>query len=288
MFHARHLLSTLVVTVLIAAAGAMATERAAAARNEFPVVSGGVGQESLARLQAREKDFNLKLVFALVEGNYLADVGVTVSDAAGRVLIDHVTEGPIFLARLPAGAYLVIARYEGRIQTRKVSLHSERLHTEYLRWPGDPKVDFPGLADGRKVEPAPRPDVATGISVQPQATAPAGIAFISGGIGEAAQAQLLAREKEFNLKLIFTLVEGNYVSDTQIEIRDAAGRPLISHVADGPFFLARLPVGTYSLTASYEGQTQMRKIVVATDRLRTEYIRWKSNPQTDLVLPPER
>ena len=283
MLYARRLLSALVGVSLLAAAGAMA------AGTPVPVVSGGVGQESLARLQAREKEFNLKLVCALIEGNYLADVGVTVSDASGKVVVDHVTEGPILLARLPAGAYTVIARYEGRIQTRKVSVRSDRLHTEYLRWPADAKVDFPGPVDGRKGETASRPDAGrAGTAPSPQATETSGVAFISGGIGEAAQAQLLAREKEFNLKLVFTLIEGNYVADARVEIRDAAGKSVIVHDAGGPFFLARLPAGTYLVTAGYEGQTQTRKVAVTSDRLRTEYMRWKSNPQTDTVLPPER
>ena len=114
------------------------------------------------------------------------------------------------------------------------------------------------------------------------------VEFISGGIGETAQAQVLAREKEFNLKLVFTLIEGNYVSDVRVEIRDAAGRTVVAHVAEGPFFLARLPGGSYSVATAYEGQTQTRKAAVMAGRLRTEHFRWKSNPQTDSVLPPER
>jgi hypothetical protein len=273
---------------LIAAAGAMAAELIAKG-TQVPVISGGIGQESLARLKAREKEFNLKLVFALAEGNYLADVGVTVSDASGKVVVDHVTDGPVLLARLPAGTYTVIARYEGRVQTRKVTLRSEPLLTEHLRWPSDPRVDFPGPGNGRKSEPPSRPEAGrTATTTLRESAAPSAVAFVSGGIGEASQAQLLAREREFNLKLVFTLVEGNYVADTRVEIRDAAGRSMLSHVTDGPFFLARLPAGTYTVTASYEAQEQTRKVAVTADRLRTEYIRWKSNPQTDLVLPPER
>ena len=267
---------------------AVAMQSFAAERGSVPVVSGGVGEDSVARLQAREKEFNLKLVFALVEGNYLADVGVTISNAAGRRLVQHVTDGPIFMARLPAGTYVVTASYNGNAQTRTVTLRGDRLLTEYLRWPGDPRVDFPGPVDGRKGETAQRPGAATTAVAPRQDMAPAGIAFISGGIDEAAQARLLAREKEFNLKLVFTLVEGNYVSDVGVEVKDASGRTVISHVTEGPFFLARLPAGTYSLTAAYGGQSQARKVTVVAGHLRTEYLRWKSNPQADTVLPPER
>src|SRR5512146_553785 len=74
------------------------------------------------------------------------------------------------------------------------------------------------------------------------------VPFASGGIGLDSQESLKAREKEFNLKLVFTLVEGNYLSDVDVTIRDAAGRNLLEQVADGPFFLARLPAGTYSVS----------------------------------------
>jgi hypothetical protein len=267
---------------------AVAMQSVAAERGSVPVISGGVGEDSVAQLKAREREFNLKLVFALVEGNYLADVGVTISNAAGKTLVQHVTDGPIFMARLPAGTYVVTARYNGNPQTRKVTLRGDRLHTEYLRWPGNPQVDFPGPADGRKGETTQRPGAATMAVAPRQDVTPPGIAFASGGIGEGAQAQLLAREKEFNLKLVFTLIEGNYVSNVGVDVKDASGRTVISHVTEGPFFLARLPAGTYSLTAAYEGQSQARNVTVVTGHLRTEYLRWKSNPRADTVLPPER
>ena len=38
------------------------------------------------------------------------------------------------------------------------------------------------------------------------------IAYITGGIGLTEREQLKALEKDFNLKLMFTLIEGNYIS----------------------------------------------------------------------------
>lgn len=264
----------------------MAAERVPARQN-VPVISGGVGAESMARLQVLEKEFNLKLVFALVEGNYVADVGVTIRDASGRAVVEHVTDGPILLTRLPAGTYTVEARYGRQSQTRKLSVRGDRLQTEYLRWSSDPKVDFPGPAESRTEAVGSRTEAVAAARGASPGT-PATVEFISGGIGETARAQMLSREKEFSLKLVFTLVEGNYVSDARVEIRDAAGRIVVTHLAEGPFFLARLPAGTYSVAAAYEGQTQTRNVAVVAGRLRTEHFRWKSNPQADSVLPPER
>jgi hypothetical protein len=114
------------------------------------------------------------------------------------------------------------------------------------------------------------------------------VPFVSGGIGVDSEQALKAREKEFNLKLVFTLVEGNYLADVDVTIKDAAGKTVVEHVADGPFFMAKLPPGNYSVTAAYGDKTQTRKISAPAKGLHTEYLRWPSNPQTDFTLPPER
>lgn len=113
------------------------------------------------------------------------------------------------------------------------------------------------------------------------------VSFVSGGVGVDSEERLKAREKEFNLKLLFTLVEGNYVADVNVVVKDAAGRTLIEHRADGPFFLAKLPAGPYSVAVTYEGRAQSRTIKVG-GGLRTEHFRWPSNPQTDSTVAPEK
>jgi hypothetical protein len=122
---------------------------------------------------------------------------------------------------------------------------------------------------------------------QEKVTAQNDVSFVSGGVGADSEERLTAHEKDFNLKLVFTLVEGNYVSDVNVVLKSAAGKTLIDSVADGPFFMAKLPAGNYTLALAYNGQEQQRKVSVAAGKLRTEYIRWKRDPNTDFVLPPE-
>jgi hypothetical protein len=100
------------------------------------------------------------------------------------------------------------------------------------------------------------------------------IRYLSGGVGKAEREQLRAREKEFNLKLVFSLEQGKYVAYVKVVVSDARGRKLLEHVADGPFFMARLPAGEYGVAATHAGKTQTRKIAVDANRLRTEYLRW--------------
>jgi hypothetical protein len=101
-----------------------------------------VGIDAQDRINQRAKDFNLKLIFTLTEGNYVADVGVAVKDAKGRTVLEDTAEGPFFLAKLPAGQYTVAATYEGRTVTRKLQV-GKGLRTEYLRWPSNPETDNP-------------------------------------------------------------------------------------------------------------------------------------------------
>lgn len=110
----------------------------------------------------------------------------------------------------------------------------------------------------------------------------AGVALLSGGIGEDEQRALAAREKEFNLKLVFSLVQGNYIAGVGVVIWDAKGASIVEHIAQGPIFLARLPAGRYQVAATYLDRTVTRQVTVAAGRLRTEYLRWPSHPEDDL------
>lgn len=97
-------------------------------------VSGGVGTESIERLDALANEFNVKLVFALKSGAYLSDVKVTVADATGKTVLDATSDGPWLLTKLPAGAYQVVATYAGHALRQSVSVDTARLKTIDFRW----------------------------------------------------------------------------------------------------------------------------------------------------------
>ena len=97
-------------------------------------VSGGVGTTSLDRLTSLARDFNLKLVFALKSGDYVSDVKVSIADAAGKQLLDTTSEGPWFLAKLPAGNYQIVATLAGKAEKRTIAVGAEKLKTIDFRW----------------------------------------------------------------------------------------------------------------------------------------------------------
>ncbi|MHB8494767.1 MAG: carboxypeptidase regulatory-like domain-containing protein [Casimicrobiaceae bacterium] len=97
-------------------------------------VTGGVGSDEVDRLKSMEGDFNLKLVFANTAGAYLSDVKVTIVDASGQVVLDATSEGPILMAKLPAGDYRVDASFDGHPESRKIAAAASKLVTVDLRW----------------------------------------------------------------------------------------------------------------------------------------------------------
>ena len=138
----RPLLLGLTVTLAMSVTAGAAEPDRVQEMNGITFVSGGIGAASRESLAAREKFYNFKLILGLEgSGSFVSDARVTLSTASGQKLVEHVTEGPLFLAGLPAGAYVVTATFRNQTLTRKFQVRADRLHTEYLRWPADPAVD---------------------------------------------------------------------------------------------------------------------------------------------------
>lgn len=90
-----------------------------------------------------------------------------------------------------------------------------------------------------------------------------GITYVNGGIGEEEQGAMKAQRADYNLLLTFaTQKSGAYRSDVQLDIMDAKGNDLVSAANTGPMFFAKLPPGTYRISAAAEGKTFKRTVKV--------------------------
>ena len=101
-----------------------------------------------------------------------------------------------------------------------------------------------------------------------------GVSYVSGGIGTDLRDQLSLRANDFNLKLVFALTSGEYVSGVRVAIADAAGKTLVDTTSEGPWFLAKLPVGNYQIVATFAGNAEKRTIAVGAAKLKTIDFRW--------------
>lgn len=86
-------------------------------------ISGGVGDEELAEMRSRAKEFNLRLLFAEKQtGSYMAGVKVTIESAGGGKVLDAQADGPLFYTNLPSGNYRITAEANGQKQSRTIAI----------------------------------------------------------------------------------------------------------------------------------------------------------------------
>jgi hypothetical protein len=93
--------------------------------------------------------------------------------------------------------------------------------------------------------------------------------FVNGGIGKEEADALRAEAADYPLELVFTRHADNrdeFIAEVHLTIRDRDGQVIVDQAQQGPIFLARLPDGTYTVTAEYRGETQTRRVAVADGR----------------------
>ena len=106
----------------------------------------------------------------------------------------------------------------------------------------------------------------------PQAQGP--VAAVSGGVTEEERDQLAAIARDYNLKVVLATRSGAYLADVAVVVRDASGNPVLGTKADGPWVLARLPAGRYSVEGSANGATVRKSVAVGAGQTRVD-LRWE-------------
>jgi len=101
-------------------------------------VNGGIGQEEAEALRAEARMYPLELQFSRrgdgERAEFVADVHLQILDTAGQVIVDRASQGPIFLAHLPDGQYIVTAEFQGRTQTRRIAVSGARHEALSFYW----------------------------------------------------------------------------------------------------------------------------------------------------------
>jgi hypothetical protein len=72
-----------------------------------------------------------------------------------------------------------------------------------------------------------------------------------------------AAQKDYALSLLFVQTKrGEYLSDVKVSIKDKSGNTVLQTVADGPMLLAKLPPGTYRISAEHDGKTLSKTVEI--------------------------
>lgn len=267
-----------IATPLVVAAllGSLAASTVAAQtpriRGGIAYVSGGIGDDQQLTMEALRSQYNLHLLFAQQgSGAFFVDVSVQISDASGMTVLNAMSEGPYFFARLAPGRYSVSVSHEGQPMTRTVLVPATGAADVNFYWPGSAlTVPLPASSAGAgqtpPAQPASPPTPAVSQAPQVQ-TAPQGnITFVSGGGDQASQQQMEAIRSQYNLRLVFPRQgTGTHFAFVPVQILDAGGRTVLNTVSSGPLLFARVPPGHYTVVASHNGQSVTRAADVPAD-----------------------
>jgi hypothetical protein len=93
------------------------------------------------------------------------------------------------------------------------------------------------------------------------------------------RADAIAAEAQYPLTLEFAASRDKpvaaapapYVSDALVDIRDAHGRDVLSARSEGPLVLIRLPAGSYTIEAEWNGVRKKRTIALAENKRQHVY-----------------
>jgi hypothetical protein len=85
------------------------------------------------------------------------------------------------------------------------------------------------------------------------------VAYLTGGIGLDESRAIIQAASQYPLELEFvrkTTVRNEYMSDVKVTIKDHAGKTVLEAVSGGPFLLARLPAGQFTVSADRGGDAK--------------------------------
>ncbi len=89
------------------------------------------------------------------------------------------------------------------------------------------------------------------------------VSYLSGGIGLDESNAIKQAAAQYPLELEFVrkaTPKAEYLSNIKVTIKDHAGKTVLETTSNGPFLLAKLPVGQFSVTAERGGEAKQRVV----------------------------
>ena len=117
---------------------------------------------------------------------------------------------------------------------------------------------------------------------------PAGIAYMTGGIGEEEVAVMKPQAKKFTLNLLFSEgVVGRWVTDINVNIYDEASNLVFRIVGAKNVLYINLPAGTYTILANNAGNKLRQKVTLEANTNQKVVLNWKDFVDEDVPLDGE-
>jgi hypothetical protein len=107
--------------------------------------------------------------------------------------------------------------------------------------------------------------VAQAAAVLPPVHKSGAVEYLSGGIGQDEAKAVERASSHWPLALEFAVKDkkhADFAANVKVAVRDAKGHTELQAMADGPFLLAKLPAGSYSVSATLAGKTLHENVLV--------------------------
>ena len=104
-------------------------------------ITGGIGKAERDEILALKPNYNFEVKVALKSGHYVGDVRVVITDKAGETVLDELTDGPFFFAKLEPGSYKVKGMYNDQEQTQSFTILANTTMREVIfRFDGNEEI----------------------------------------------------------------------------------------------------------------------------------------------------
>lgn len=105
------------------------------------------------------------------------------------------------------------------------------------------------------------------------------VTYLSGGVGQGEADAIKHVAKYYPLELEFlhkAKPRDEYLANVKIRIKDAHDKMVLDVTSDGPFLLAKMPAGQYTVSAEYRGKIHWRRVHVTASDHRRVIFEWQS------------
>jgi len=106
---------------------------------EVGFVTGGIGDDERAAIQAASKHYNLHVTNTSAVHAFVGESEITILSATGQEML-RVTSGPLLYAQMPAGKYTLNATRGEQTQSKPFTISGKKRSTMQLIWETAPRA----------------------------------------------------------------------------------------------------------------------------------------------------
>lgn len=99
----------------------------------FPYLSGGIGSDEVAEMQAQKKEYNLHIMSADKDGSFTGEINISIQNSKGETIFKS-KAGPLFYAELPNGIYNISGEKDGATKSQKISISNSKSAHIHFGW----------------------------------------------------------------------------------------------------------------------------------------------------------